>query len=188
MLHKLTEHSLLPPAALRLLPAFERKELVQEPVEMRLAVLADVRAVSLETVQPVELVGIERIVGPVLARRLEHLRQVFDALARPGVGMVASGHSELDGLLLAARQPLRAKAIELRPGQLQRIHRHLRRDLAIVPLPKHAGDCLGTYPFVYLLLVHCNGTLSQIRKRRNRLKRRFCKPQIPWASKMRHFF
>ena len=37
VLHKLAEHSLLPPAQLRFLLAFDRKELVQEPVEMRLS-------------------------------------------------------------------------------------------------------------------------------------------------------
>ena len=73
---------------------------------------------------------------------------MLNAFGRPCVGMVASGHADPDGLLLAARQPLGAKAVELRPGKLQLIHRHLRRDLVIIPFPKHAGDCLGTYPLV----------------------------------------
>ena len=155
VLDELPEPALLPPAILRLLPALDRKELVQKLVEVPLAVLADVRAVAPEAVQPVKLVGVERVVGTVLSGRLEHLRQVLDAFARPGFGMVAAGQAEPNRLPFPSRQPLGAKTIKLRPGKLQRIHRHCRRDLAIVPFPKHTGNRLGAYPFVYLLFVHC---------------------------------
>lgn len=102
VLDELAEHPLLPPALPRLLPALQRKELAQQPPQVRLAVLADVGAVAPEAVQPVELVRVERVVGAVPYRRLEHLRQMLDAFDGPRLGVVAAGHSELDGLTLAA--------------------------------------------------------------------------------------